>query len=39
MNFICLFENRTMKIVESILSREERVRENDGWDESSQVTL
>jgi hypothetical protein len=37
MFFIYLYENRTMKLVEIILSR--GVRENDGGNESNQGTL
>jgi hypothetical protein len=34
-----VYEDRTVKLVDSILSREEGVRENDGGDEYNQVTM
>jgi hypothetical protein len=39
MYFIYLYKARIMKLVEIILSRGERVRENDRGDESNQGTL
>jgi hypothetical protein len=39
MYFIYLYENRTMKSAETILSKGEMMRENDGGDERDQDTL